>query len=141
MIRVQRQPARQATLDDRMVPLINVIFLLLLYFLLAGSLTELIDEDVQPPFSSQIDPLLERDGEWQLAADGRLTLPTGASIPAERLELALAQGQIAVPKTLRLQADHRVRANVLLTVIEQAQEAGAVTLSLVAIGNATPAGP
>ena len=34
MIRVQRQPARQATLDDRMVPLINVIFLLLLYFLL-----------------------------------------------------------------------------------------------------------
>lgn len=137
MIRLQKPAARQATLDDRMVPLINVIFLLLLYFLLAGSLTELIDDELQPPFSAQIDPLLEREGEWQLSAEGQLTLPSGNALAPDSLEAAIAQGLVAVPTVLRLQADHRVRADILLTVIEQARAAGATTLSLVAIGNAT----
>ena len=61
MIRLHRRKRLGHGPDEKIIPLINVIFLLLMFFLIAGTLTQLAVRDFQPPRShSEAQGVLEQ---------------------------------------------------------------------------------
>ncbi|MDO6593013.1 biopolymer transporter ExbD [Neptuniibacter sp. 1_MG-2023] len=63
----QSRPKRQ--LDDSMVPAINIVFLLLIFFMIAGHI-EARNADLQIPASSSEGGLVARDIEIQILLNG-----------------------------------------------------------------------
>lgn len=132
-----RRPQRKADHEERILPLINVVFLLLIFFMLAGRLTTAAPFQVTPPASAEAEaPQPAADPSDQatvlLAADGRLALD-GAEINAERLKAALGERlakNAALP--VRLKADGQTEATQVVALMEVLRDAGVERLQLFA---------
>ncbi|MCA8928410.1 MAG: biopolymer transporter ExbD [Alphaproteobacteria bacterium] len=111
--------------DDRILPLINVVFLLLIFFMLAGRLAASDPFPVAPPASSS--EAADDGGETviHLAADGALAL-NGRPVALEDLQALVPS---AAP--LRLKADAGVEALRVVGVLAQLRAAGVRQVSLV----------
>lgn len=137
MIRLSRPASRARDHDDKLVPMINVIFLLLMFFLIAGHLKPLFGKEQLVPRSlSETLPGATQD-ELTLAPDG--TLAWGDE-PVRRVELAarLAALPGGVPEALRLRADAGTPAAVLLPVLDALRAAGVARVSLVTLRRVPP---
>jgi biopolymer transport protein ExbD len=137
------------TAREPVVPLINIVFLLLLFFMLAGRLRAPEHFDIEIPAShaqaSAAPPLGATPVDAppavvvQLAADGRLALD-GRPIALSPLvsELA-ARGSAgggragAVGVKVELRADARTRARHLLPLLAGLRDAGAGDIELVTL--------
>jgi len=118
--------------EERILPLINVVFLLLIFFMLAGSLSVTEPFEVQPP-DSRSEGAHDPDGLTILmSTDGRLALD-GETLAAaelfERIETRLAE-QPQTPVTLK--ADGEALANRLVRFTQELYEAGVEKLELLA---------
>lgn len=69
----KRQSRRKRQLDDSMVPAINIVFLLLIFFMIAGHI-EARNADLQIPASSSEGELVARDIEIQILVNGEYYL-------------------------------------------------------------------
>lgn len=131
MIRLERSRHGIRSIDDKIIPMINVIFLLLMFFLIVGNLSRLVGQDMVSPVSVSEAVAVPRSIEITLAADG--TLGWGDEV------LSLAQLQQRVQQHsgaatgLRLRADARVSAARLLPVIEALKAAGATRIAIVTV--------
>ena len=67
-------PRRQASDDDRIMPLINVVFLLLIFFMLAGQLSASDPFEITPPESISTAESGDEEMLILVAEDGRLAL-------------------------------------------------------------------
>jgi len=133
-----RRPARKADAEEGILPLINVVFLLLIFFMLAGRLTAAAPFDVAPPESAAAGaPQAAEDDRPQetviwLAADGRLALD-GAVLDAAALKAQLAERLAADPATpVHLKADGEAEATAVVAVMESLRDAGVRRLQLFA---------
>lgn len=115
-MRLRRARRRLGDGDEGVLPLINVVFLLLVFFMVAGRLTSADPFDIRPTRSAIEGPAPEDEPIVHVAADGRLALD-GKPMPADALVEAVA-GRIAKGGIARL----RIKA-----------DAGADTLPLVAL--------
>ena len=71
--------------DESILPLTNVVFLLLIFFMLAGRLASPEAFDIQPPVSTS-EAQARRDGlEIQLSADGDIAID-GQAVDLDALE-------------------------------------------------------
>lgn len=126
--------ARRRTNDDGgVLPLINVVFLLLIFFMLAGSLSAVDPFEVAPPESLS-------DGEAEptavdilVAEDGRLALD-GDVVDEAGLVAAIA-ARLAREEALsvRLRADGAVAATRVVEVMERLRDAGVTRLRLLTL--------
>ncbi len=132
---------RRRPRTDPALPTINIVFLLLLFFLLAGTLTAPGESEIDP---ARIDatagnrlprPLLSITEDGVLGLDGRRI---------DRAELADAVAGLPVPPgdrkpTLYVLAASGLSASILVEILGEASAAGAAT-SLVVLnaGEATP---
>lgn len=116
---------------EPVIPLINVIFLLLIFFLVTGTLRPAEVFDVAPPLAAsgittEVDP-----PAVLVAADGSVAL---AGIPVALGELA-TQVATTLPESgdahIVVKADGGVRSEILLAVFDQLERAGIRELSLV----------
>jgi biopolymer transport protein ExbD len=126
-----RFEARRARNDDeRILPLINVVFLLLIFFMLAGRLAVSDPLAIEPPHSaSQGEPLV-RDVQILIAKDGRLALD-GAVMSDAELGARLAERMSAeADATYSLKADGGVEADRVIAVMELMRGAGVENLTL-----------
>lgn len=117
-------PQRRAA-GENMIPLINIVFLLLIFFMLAGTLSAPEPFRVEPP-ASRSDTALE-NREWTLlvGADGQLALD-GELLGRERLGEAVANTLAANPEArLKLKADADITAVALVEVMDALRAAGA----------------
>jgi biopolymer transport protein ExbD len=118
------------------VPLINVVFLLLIFFMLTGTLRAPPPLDVQLP----VEPPREQDPSSHapsmpdderpvliLSATGELAFE-GRIVPIAALAASFAQQST---RALSLHADARVPARLLLPLLEAFDEAGALQVDLV----------
>lgn len=135
-----RRPTRRPDSEERILPLINVVFLLLIFFMLAGRLSEAELFDVSPPQSAaaaDADAPEEAQAiELLLAADGRLAL-NGAAIDRGGLEAALAEQGAALRagragKPVTLKADAAADALAVVAVMEILRAAGLHKVQLIA---------
>jgi biopolymer transport protein ExbD len=123
-------PARRRARRDRenVVPLINVVFLLLIFFLLAGTL--------RSPDRFQIDPPAGRLGEAAapgemvvlLGPRGRLALD-GEEMDLRGIEVRLAGADGPAPP-VQLRADAAAAAGDLLPLLEALRRAGVERIEL-----------
>ena len=84
---------RRRGVRENVVPLINVVFLLLIFFLLAGTLRGPVPFEIEPPIAGgagggRLEPGTER--VLHLARDGRLAL-AGEEVALAELPTALAR--------------------------------------------------
>lgn len=129
-----RQPARRPRNDEeRVLPLINIVFLLLIFFMVAGRLAANDPFHVEPANSTSeglpsAAPLLVL-----VAADGRLGLD-GREVDRDALGRTVA-GRIAADPSarVRLKADGRADATEVVGVMELLREAGVRKLDLLTV--------
>ncbi|MEZ0123015.1 MAG: ExbD/TolR family protein [Candidatus Reddybacter sp.] len=124
---VKKQP------DSNMLPVINMTFLLLLFFIVAGNFSENYMKEIAPPESSS-EALTAGVEELSLSVDGQLwwrgettTLPNWAS----QLQ---AEGQ-PVPSRVSLRADGQTPAAIIIPLMDELRLLKVSRLALVTVNN------
>ena len=119
--------------DERVLPLINMVFLLLIFFMLAGKLTA-EQMKIEPPLSASQDPSSPQAVTLSMDARGRLFL-NARRVPQDNLPLALARhpdvGSVDSPLVLRASA--AAEAAKVVAVMGRLREAGIEQLQLLTI--------
>ena len=119
--------------EERILPLINVVFLLLIFFMLAGKLSASDPFEVAPPRSISEGPPAAQDVLVLVGADGRLALD-GEMVDGPALKALLAERLTAAAKVrVRLKADGRAEATRVVAVMELLREAGVKRLKLLTL--------
>ena len=121
--------------DERILPLINVVFLLLIFFMLAGHLAASDPFEIAPPRSASEAGAEDRELQILLSDDGRLALD-GVEIEEAGL-VALVAVRVAESASLRVQfkADGRSDATQAVAIMEQLREAGVKRLKLLTVSD------
>jgi biopolymer transport protein ExbD len=132
MIELQPDEPQVRHLDDKIIPMINVIFLLLIFFLIAGSLTELEREGVRPPRSETAPVSGGSENEWLLRADG-LILADGREFTLEQFREWLSRPGASIPRSQQLRADANAPARELLPLMQLLRERGVERMALVTV--------
>ena len=123
--------------DDAVMPLINIVFLLLIFFMVAGKLTSSDPFEISPPSSSSginedsgsLTLLIGRNGETAL---------DGTVIAEAELANALTERLQENPGiVLRLKADGGAKAADVIQVMEIIRDAGAGELNLLTLPDRT----
>ena len=129
-----RLQSRRSTRDEQSIlPLTNIVFLLLIFFMLAGRLSASDPFGVQPPLSaSDTAPGHSQAIVW-VGADGRLALDDTV-MDATAIGAALAERLSDAPETwVEIRADGRVEAVRAVAVIERLRDAGVTRLRLLTV--------
>lgn len=113
-----------------MLPLINVVFLLLIFFMLAGRLASVDPFQTDPPRSASTGLTHEHEMVVYVGADGRLALD-GTIMDETTFHGAIARS--GTSRTVRLKADGRAGAVRVVAVMELLQTAGAEKVDLLTL--------
>ncbi len=118
--------------EEGVIPLINIVFLLLIFFMLAGTLSATDLFEVAPPESASEEAVGEPEMVVLMAADGRLALD-GQDVDEAGLRQQVAAKLAADPDMrVRLKADGATEAEQVITVMEMLRAAGVTELTLLA---------
>lgn len=130
-----RRPTRRPDSEERVLPLINVVFLLLIFFMLAGRLSEAELFEVTPPESAGAGEAAapeEAEGtELLLAADGRLALNGEALDPGGLKATLVERGVARAGGPVTLKADAEAEALAVVAVMETLRAAGLSNVQLI----------
>ena len=116
--------------EAAVLPLINIVFLLLAFFIIAGQLTRLPPFEVNPPMVAG-DPIqTPAEVTVHMARDGALAIDS-RRVSRDRLEQRLVEmvGNDAGPR-IRIVADGEVEANTVITLLKHMKAAGVKTTEL-----------
>lgn len=125
----KRKQRRKADDDDRVMPLINIVFLLLIFFMVVGRLSATDPFRIVPPTSATEEntaekvPLLLIGAKGQLALDGRI-------VTEKALVLAVQQTS---PKMLRVKTDGRADAVRVVALVDLLRDNGVESIRLLTV--------
>ncbi len=114
--------------DNQLLPLVNIVFLLLIFFLIAGQITRFEPIATHPPESSSDTAAHDDELIVSMDADGKLALNGEImSAPAviEAIELSPQQASV-----VRIKADAQVKAVRVIEMMEQLRNAGSQQINL-----------
>ncbi|MCP5056322.1 MAG: biopolymer transporter ExbD [bacterium] len=117
-------PSRSEPADESMIPLVNVVFLLLIFFVLTGTLTPPDPLSVLPPESASGASVTHDAVVVLLSADGRVAI-RGEEIPLDALASEVEE-RLADELSLgvQLEADRGASSRMLLDVLDSLREIG-----------------
>lgn len=119
--------------DEAILPLTNIVFLLLIFFMLAGRLTAPDTFDIKPPQSVSQASAQQSGVDIQISAKGRLAMD-GERIALDELSAQVTEILQTRPDTpLRLKADGRGNASRVVAVMHALRDAGAQKLRLITV--------
>ncbi len=121
---LSRRRRRRANEDQRVLPLINVVFLLLIFFMVAGKLAHSDAVRITPPVSDSESRTDDTNLQILFAADGRIFLG-GETVP--RTELTERLRNLAsnrADKTVHFKADGAAEATEVIDLLERIRSAG-----------------
>ena len=128
-----RRPSKRDD-EERILPLIDVVFLLLAFFMVAGRLGTPEPLAITPPRSTSEVPAETGAIVVRIDARGRMTLDR-AQVQPGNFAAALAD-RLAVadaPLTVQLEADAATEASGIVAVLEELREAVLERLALVTV--------
>ncbi|MGE0651886.1 MAG: ExbD/TolR family protein [Alphaproteobacteria bacterium] len=123
--------------DERILPLINVVFLLLIFFMLAGRIAASDPFKVDPALSASEGPVTAQDILVLVGTDGRLALDDSI-MDETALKVAVAE-RMSKEKNggpsphVRLKADGRAPATRVVAVMELLRSAGVQKVDLLTV--------
>lgn len=120
------KPARQHS----QLPLINVVFLMLIFFLLAGTIAPAYELDVSPPSAQQSDSQSRQGSTVYVSKDGQVSFQNGL-MDIAALGAAVAQRPDGSPDNLRVAVDEETDGQLLIDVVAQLRGAGVSRVYLV----------
>ncbi|WP_394689538.1 ExbD/TolR family protein [Hoeflea sp.] len=125
-------PMRTSRKPENTIALINVVFLMLIFFLVAGTLAPAPDKNVDFITLAAKDPAAPPDMLY-IRADGTLTW-RGNQLPlSDHVQRWLSlQGEAAQAVPLRIAADRSLPALDLLDTIDDLRKAGVNQITLIA---------
>ena len=125
--------SRPRTSEDSVLPLINVVFLLLIFFMLTGKLAASDPFEVAPPESASEGPSGAREMIILVGVDGRLALD-GSIVDEAALSEAVAE-HLSEPALVRIQlkADASAEATRVVAVMELLRDVGVEQLQLLTL--------
>lgn len=129
-------PPRLESDDERILPLINVVFLLLIFFMLAGKLAVIDPVEVTPPRSASEGTIDTRELVIAVGANGDL------AFDGERIDRASLEGTVAerliggTDLRIWLKADSQTDTVRVIAIMEILREAGVERLKLLTIAAA-----
>jgi biopolymer transport protein ExbD len=131
-----RRPRRgRAPDDERILPLVNIVFLLLIFFMVAGELTRADPFEIAPPRSASEAAVPEGPPLVVAGIEGRLALD-GAQMARPAL-LAALPDRLGPEGRLRLKVDGRAEAADIVALLAALEAAGARDIRLLTV----PEGP
>lgn len=133
MILIPNPVSRSNQLDDNMIPLINIVFLMLIFFMMAGQLNSSNLIKIQPPTSQQQSVLEEHDAILLISAEGQLAVNDvliEANKLTEHLKQKISESNDAQSFTLLVKTDATVPVTKLTTLLKQVRAAGILKVSL-----------
>lgn len=115
--------------DEHLIPLINVVLLLLIFFMLVGRVTPPDELGVAPPVSES--RLVARPTALLILVDvqGRLVVD-GVSVRPERLAAEVAERLAERPRAVQVKADAELEAARLVEILERLRAGGVESLDL-----------
>ena len=127
---LRRSTPRCGRDDERVLPLINVVFLLLIFFMIAGAIDAGDPITAEPPRSASEEAIEARELVIVMSADGRLALD-GAVLEKSALGAAVAgrMDTVRAPQVW-LKADGGADSVEVVAVMETLREAGVERLKL-----------
>lgn len=126
-------PKRQPDRNDRLIPMINVVFLLLTFFMIAGTIRAADSLKIEPPETTTSGTLNHNDLILYIGKEGQIAL--GAEqLPIiealQRIEARLAENKEI---GLQLKADKQTTALIILPILKKLSDLGLKRIELVAI--------
>ncbi len=125
---------REESLELQLLPLIDVVFLLLIFFLMGTTFIELLDKlDIQLPPSKVASRQERRNNLLEMSATGEIFL-NGASTTIDDLEAALVRiSEGKGSKTVVIKADRRVTHGDVVQVMGLCQKAKLLDIAIAAL--------
>ena len=122
-------PVRSRDPEAGLIPLINVVFLLLIFLMLAGSLNRQQAFPVNPPVADSGETEPAEPLVVLVAEDGRLAVAGREVSEAELLGL-IGPTDRDRPTAVSLKADADIEALRLVTLLEKLRRAGVASITL-----------
>ena len=121
---------KTTSIDDRIMPLINIVFLLLIFFLVAGVIKDVEPVDVDPPASVAEAESDEADLTIFFAQNGQLAL--GNQLLDEDDFTAQLNAAISAQpdQSVRIVADKEIDSTKVIEVLETLRTAGSSRVKL-----------
>ena len=116
-----------------LTPMIDVVFIMLIFYMVAGRPTLPDPFEIDPPLSASEGLLDPQELLVVVGADGRLALD-GTVMPDDSLKSSVVE-RLSVNESLevRLKADAQVQATRVITVMELLRDAGVEQLKLLTV--------
>lgn len=127
MIRIARNANRPKA--ENTVALVNIVFLMLIFFLIAGAITPPIDNEISLIKASEALPVAPPDA-LAVRQDGTLIYRGEVTTAVRFAETRPATDETADP-ALKLIADRALPAEKLIEIISELKAAGAVKIAVV----------
>jgi biopolymer transport protein ExbD len=111
-----------------MIPMINIVFLLLIFFMVAGSIDKAVPQNLSLPVSATGSAPIDAQLLVSLSADGVLTL-NGETKTASELEAEIS-ANLVTAETLSLLADKDVSAKQLDNLLQLFRDQGIANIRM-----------
>ncbi|HEY7886354.1 MAG TPA: biopolymer transporter ExbD [Cellvibrionaceae bacterium] len=121
-------PRRTSNAEDNVLPLINVVFLLLIFFMVSGSLIPEPPFKLTPPTTQHAGAQDAQPDYLAIAADGSLAW-VGEAINTHELAGRLSQRR-EPNAPLQIRADRRLEAKELTQLLAELRAAGVAKIQL-----------
>ena len=122
-------PRSSRNSDLNLIPLINVVFLLLIFFLIAGQLANTQDQDIRLPTSVSNKPIEQQRITLSLDTRNQLSL-NGEQLSFETLGVALQAALSEDTQPILLRVDRDVTAISLDRLLDTLRRQGIATVTL-----------
>lgn len=127
-MRIERQKQRKSELP--VLPMVNVVFLLLVFFLVSGSIEKVEIVPIDPPEAESGKVLDEGHIVILLGRHGELIIDDELVEMEDIVPIVGKSLKNQPQKIITLKADAGIRANRLIEVMDMVRAAGGVNLSL-----------
>lgn len=120
--------------EQDLTPLINIIFLILIFFMLAAAIAPADDAAIEPVLSSS-DAAVPDNSAVDITIDSNAVIYIdGQELSADQIKQKLLElGQSTNKALLSIKADATLDANVLISLLAGATDAGIDSVSLMTI--------
>lgn len=129
----ENQSPRRKNDDERILPLINVVFLLLIFFMIAGQLSATDPFHVSPPASISETKLDNKELIILVGNNGKLALD-GETMEETAFRAAIKEkASLNAPPLIWLKVDGQAEADRMVVVMEWLRDAGLKNLKLLTL--------
>jgi biopolymer transport protein ExbD len=127
-----RRPTPARDSEASLIPLINIVFLLLIFFMLAGRLAPSDPAEIAPPQSSSPERTAETRLILVIDRQGEIWLD-GTQIDDQTLVARIAERPLGEDASLHIKADSAVSAARLMALLSRLRDAGAEQIDLLTL--------